>query len=169
MKREVFFDKVYALWMGKNIGGTLGGPLEGRMELLDIKGRKLSASEEKYICSWIDMGFNDELISLAYDRTVFNTGGRKWSYMDKILMSWKEKGLFTVRDVEEKDSPSISKALAYIQEHYAERLTLDDIADVRCFQFTGITGTQMVINQVSELVTFQKCFDISRFAIAYNE
>ena len=35
---ELFFDKVYACWMGKNIGGTLGGPLEGRMELMDIKG-----------------------------------------------------------------------------------------------------------------------------------
>lgn len=36
--KQVFFDRVYACWMGKNIGGTLGGPLEGRMELLDIKG-----------------------------------------------------------------------------------------------------------------------------------
>ena len=36
--KQIFFDKVYACWMGKNIGGTLGGPLEGRMELLDIKG-----------------------------------------------------------------------------------------------------------------------------------
>ena len=31
-------DKIYACWIGKNIGGTLGGPLEGRMELMDIKG-----------------------------------------------------------------------------------------------------------------------------------
>lgn len=37
MKNELY-DKVCACWMGKNIGGTLGGPLEGRMELLDIKG-----------------------------------------------------------------------------------------------------------------------------------
>ena len=33
-----FEDRVFACWMGKNIGGTLGGPLEGRMELMDIKG-----------------------------------------------------------------------------------------------------------------------------------
>lgn len=37
MNAEQFRDKVYACWMGKNIGGTLGGPLEGRMELLDIR------------------------------------------------------------------------------------------------------------------------------------
>ena len=73
-------------------------------ELLDIRGRKLSPTEEKYIASWLDMGFDNELIALAYDRTVTNTGGLKWGYMNKILMSWKEKGLFTVRDVEEKDS-----------------------------------------------------------------
>lgn len=38
LTEERFRDKVYACWMGKNIGGTLGGPLEGIMELLDIKG-----------------------------------------------------------------------------------------------------------------------------------
>ena len=31
-------DRVYACWLGKNIGGTIGGPYEGRKEILDIKG-----------------------------------------------------------------------------------------------------------------------------------
>ncbi len=35
---EEFKDKVYACWMGKNIGGTLGGPYEGTKEYLDVKG-----------------------------------------------------------------------------------------------------------------------------------
>lgn len=30
LERAKFRDKVYACWLGKNIGGTLGGPLEGR-------------------------------------------------------------------------------------------------------------------------------------------
>lgn len=33
---DTYADKVYAGWLGKNIGGTLGGPLEGRKELLDL-------------------------------------------------------------------------------------------------------------------------------------
>lgn len=33
-----FKDKVYACWIGKNIGGTMGGPYEGKREVLDIKG-----------------------------------------------------------------------------------------------------------------------------------
>ncbi len=31
-------DKVYACWIGKNIGGTMGAPYEGKREFLDIKG-----------------------------------------------------------------------------------------------------------------------------------
>lgn len=31
-------DKIYACWLGKNIGGTLGTPFEGKREVLDVKG-----------------------------------------------------------------------------------------------------------------------------------
>ncbi len=71
---------------------------------LGIGGRKLSPTEEKYISSWLDMGFGLEVIELAFDRTVTNTGGLKWGYMNRILESWKEKGLFDVAEIEEKDS-----------------------------------------------------------------
>ncbi len=36
--REWLRDKIYACWMGKNIGGTMGTPYEGKRELLDIQG-----------------------------------------------------------------------------------------------------------------------------------
>jgi hypothetical protein len=32
------FDRIYACWVGKSIGGTLGTPFEGRRELLDVTG-----------------------------------------------------------------------------------------------------------------------------------
>lgn len=35
---EQIYDKIHACWMGKNIGGTLGGPYEGRMERLSLTG-----------------------------------------------------------------------------------------------------------------------------------
>ena len=28
------YDKILACWIGKNIGGTIGSPVEGRMEIL---------------------------------------------------------------------------------------------------------------------------------------
>ena len=35
---EKYRDKVNACWIGKNIGGTMGGPYEGKREILDVKG-----------------------------------------------------------------------------------------------------------------------------------
>lgn len=31
-------DKIYGCWVGKNIGGTIGTPFEGKREILDVKG-----------------------------------------------------------------------------------------------------------------------------------
>ena len=75
-------------------------------EALGIRGRQLSPTEKKYINAWLDMGFDIDVILLAFDRTVTNTGGLKWSYMNKILSNWKEKNLNSVAEIEEKDSRS---------------------------------------------------------------
>ena len=36
MDTATLYDKIYACWLGKNIGGTLGTPVEGRMEVMDL-------------------------------------------------------------------------------------------------------------------------------------
>jgi DnaD/phage-associated family protein len=79
---------------------------------LGITGRALSSTEKRYITSWLDLGYSPELIAIAYDRTVTNTGALKWGYMDKIIRSWQEKGLFTAEDVEAKDGRRPSRAPA---------------------------------------------------------
>lgn len=38
LNREALRDQIYACWVGKSIGGTLGTPYEGRQELLDVTG-----------------------------------------------------------------------------------------------------------------------------------
>ena len=38
LNREVIQDKIYGCWLGKNIGGTIGGPFEGKREVLNISG-----------------------------------------------------------------------------------------------------------------------------------
>lgn len=38
LNRKELKDKIYACWLGKNIGGTMGAPYEGTKEMLDIKG-----------------------------------------------------------------------------------------------------------------------------------
>ena len=37
INKKLYRDKVYACWLGKNIGGTMGTPFEGNPNLLDIK------------------------------------------------------------------------------------------------------------------------------------
>lgn len=69
------------------------------MELLQIRGRSLTAGEERYAQGWIDMGFEEEAISMAYERTCLNTGGLSWAYMNKILTRWHEAGLHTAGEI----------------------------------------------------------------------
>jgi ADP-ribosylglycohydrolase len=38
LNKEVIRDKILACWTGKNIGGTMGTPYEGKREILDVKG-----------------------------------------------------------------------------------------------------------------------------------
>ena len=76
------------------------------MNTLQIRGRSLTAAEERYAQSWLDMGMEEELISMAYERTCLNTGGLNWAYMNKILQRWHEQGLRTGEDVRTGDHKS---------------------------------------------------------------
>ena len=77
--------------------------------ILQIRGRELSPTERKYIASWIEMGFSNEAIELAYDKTVVKTGGMSWAYMNSIINRWHVKGLHTLEEIERGDGPSASK------------------------------------------------------------
>ena len=74
------------------------------MEILQIRGRFLTQAEEKYAQSWLDQGFEDDVISMAYERTCLNTGGLNWAYMNKILQRWAREGLTTVEAVRQGDT-----------------------------------------------------------------
>lgn len=73
------------------------------MNLLQIRGRSLTAAEERYAQSWLDMGMDDEVISMAYERTCLNTGGLNWAYMNKILQRWQQQGFHTAEDIRSGD------------------------------------------------------------------
>jgi len=74
------------------------------MQQLQIRGRSLTAAEERYAQSWLDMGFDEECISMAYERTCLNTGGLNWAYMNKILQRWHQAGLHTGEAVRSGDN-----------------------------------------------------------------
>ena len=49
------------------------------------------------------VGMDDELISMAYERTCLNTGGLNWAYMNKILQRWQQQGFHSAEDVRTGD------------------------------------------------------------------
>ena len=69
------------------------------MEILQIRGRNLTAPEKRYVNQWIELGFEEEAISLAYERSCLNTGGLAWPYINKILQSWHKQGLRTAQQI----------------------------------------------------------------------
>ena len=73
------------------------------MELLQIRGRSLTPGEEKYAKQWLEWGFEEQVISMAYERTCLNTGGLSWAYMNKILTRWNEAGWRTVEQIKSGD------------------------------------------------------------------
>ena len=74
------------------------------LPLLDIVGRMPLDKEREYIGTWVDWGFPDDAIRLAYERTVMKKQSMNWPYMNSILNSWNKKGLHTVKEIEAGDS-----------------------------------------------------------------
>ena len=79
------------------------------MSILQIRGRNLTQSEEKYAVKWLEMGFDDAAITMAYERTCLNTGGMSWPYMNKILTRWHDSGWKTGEQVANQDHKSVPK------------------------------------------------------------
>lgn len=76
---------------------------EAVKRMLGITDRKLSSTESRYIASWLEMGFGEEALEIAFDRTVVKTGKLSWGYMNSIVKSWHSKGLHTPKEIIEKD------------------------------------------------------------------
>lgn len=73
------------------------------MRILQIHGRNLTPGEEKYAGQWLNMGFSEDALAMAYDRTCMNTGNMNWAYMNKILVRWHEAGIHSAEDVKKCD------------------------------------------------------------------
>ena len=79
------------------------------MDILQIRGRGLTAAEERFANAWMEMDFPNDVISMAYERTCLNTGGLNWNYMNKILTRWQEAGLKTAEAIRTGDRKNADK------------------------------------------------------------
>ena len=75
----------------------------GILQALDIAPRPLVSREQSYIEDWQTMGFDDETIRLAYEKTVMKKGAMEWAYLNGILRRWHEKGLHSVDTITASD------------------------------------------------------------------
>ena len=79
------------------------------MDLLQIRGRRLTPAEERYANNWLELGFQEDAIGLAYEKTCVNTGGLNWAYMNSILKRWHEKGLHDLASIQSGDQKPVPK------------------------------------------------------------
>ena len=78
--------------------------------ILGIYDRALTQTEKKYIKTWTEeLNISPELVELAYDRTVENTGKLSWAYMNKIIRSWYDSGIKDAEGVKREDTIHNSK------------------------------------------------------------
>lgn len=73
------------------------------LRLLDIPPRPLVQREKDYIAAWDGMGFDNEALRIAYERTVLKKQSMDWGYMNGILRRWHEKGLHTAAAIRTED------------------------------------------------------------------
>ena len=90
------------------------------LPLLDIVGRPPVDKEREYLDAWVEMGFPNDAIRLAYERTVLKKQSLNWPYMNSILKNWHAKGLHTVAEIQAGDSEPGHKKTAPAQTQNAD-------------------------------------------------
>lgn len=68
--------------------------------------RAITEAEQKAFLKWKEeYGYELDMIGLAYEETVKNTGKYAYTYLDKILSKWNESGFRTPADVQNSPKP----------------------------------------------------------------
>lgn len=99
-------------------------------QLLQLDGRALTAQERRHIETWLEQGFGEDAIRLAYERTVYNTNGLKWPYMSKILARWHEAGLHDAAAIEAKDAPHQPQRRGEAQQEPAAPIDVEKLKGI---------------------------------------
>ena len=83
-----------------------------------IYDRKLTGKEKESIAKWYEeFGFGIDMIRLAYEKTVDNTGKVSFPYIAKILSNWNEKGIRTPAQALAETNPVIKAQDAEKKEY----------------------------------------------------
>ena len=85
-------DKIHACWIGKNIGGTMGAPYEGRREMQDVKG---FSTPEGTVLPNDDLDLQIVWLKALEDHGPDKLNGRILAeyWLDLIGPNWNEYGI----------------------------------------------------------------------------
>lgn len=79
--------------------------------LFGIDGRPLSKTEETYLKNWRDnCNMSEDMVALAYEYCIINTGRLSFPYINTIIENWFEKNIFSVPDAEKEHEEHKSAA-----------------------------------------------------------
>lgn len=102
---------------------------EGKVKsIFGASGRAFTEKESAFIEHWAnDLKSSIELVSLAYEKCIENTGKFKIEYMNTILENWNKKGIKTLdaakNEKNTKQTPKSGKSTSYDIDEY-ERLSI---------------------------------------------
>ena len=69
-----------------------------------IYDRNLTTKQKEYIHVWLHgWGFNEEMLKLAYEMCVDNTGKISFPYINSVLSKWNDKSIKTPQDVKNNE------------------------------------------------------------------
>ncbi len=101
---------------------------EGEVKrVLEIYGRSLVSKEKEYAESWRIYGISPELIHFAYEKCIEKTAKLSFPYINKILISWHQKGIKTPAEAAAENKPKAeAEKPSFDLDELERRMMLED-------------------------------------------
>ncbi|MBR3935352.1 MAG: DnaD domain protein, partial [Oscillospiraceae bacterium] len=94
---------------------------------LEIYGRNLVTKEKEYCESWRLYSINPELIHFAYEKCIEKTAKLSFPYINKLLLSWHQKGFKTPEEAAAENRPKTEKEKpSFDLDELERRMMLED-------------------------------------------
>lgn len=117
---EAAEERIHALNEAKSWEGEVKHALE-------IYGRSLVTKEKEYCESWRLYSINPELIHFAYEKCIEKTAKLSFPYINKLLLSWHQKGFKTPAEAAAENKPKSEKEKpSFDLDELERRMMLED-------------------------------------------
>ena len=117
---EAAEERIHALNESKSWEGEVKRQLE-------IYGRSLVSKEKEFAKSWRLYNISPELIHFAYEKCIEKTAKLSFPYINKLLISWHQKGIKTPAEAAaENKTKDIDKKPSFDLDELERRMMLED-------------------------------------------